>query len=189
MYREARLTGKCELIKAAVLFWSGHTIDVCILTRKQYSRTNQCCFTQMDYRATLKGRLGTKWRRRSVAERLMPRAIGEKGSLSEKGNLEFQKLRELFTNGSFSIPPSVRNFLNAHFTKTIPDNDERTLSKIWRRKKYSQPALICKTQTEEQKRLEEDKIDPNKSWKQWGPYLSERQWGTVREDYSEDGNW
>jgi Glycosyl hydrolase family 63 C-terminal domain len=25
-------------------------------------------------------------------------------------------------------------------------------------------------------------------WKQWGPYLSERQWGTVREDYSEDGN-
>src|SRR5204863_96042 len=25
-------------------------------------------------------------------------------------------------------------------------------------------------------------------WKQWGPYLSERQWGTVREDYSQDGN-
>jgi hypothetical protein len=25
-------------------------------------------------------------------------------------------------------------------------------------------------------------------WRQWGPYLSERQWGTVREDYSEDGN-
>jgi hypothetical protein len=25
-------------------------------------------------------------------------------------------------------------------------------------------------------------------WKQWGPYLSERQWGTVREDYSPDGN-
>ncbi|MES2791582.1 MAG: glucosidase [Planctomycetota bacterium] len=25
-------------------------------------------------------------------------------------------------------------------------------------------------------------------WKQWGPYLSERQWGTVREDYSEGGN-
>ena len=24
-------------------------------------------------------------------------------------------------------------------------------------------------------------------WKQWGPYLSERQWGTVREDYSADG--
>ena len=25
-------------------------------------------------------------------------------------------------------------------------------------------------------------------WKKWGPYLSERQWGTVREDYSEAGN-
>src|SRR2546428_6662884 len=27
-----------------------------------------------------------------------------------------------------------------------------------------------------------------KNWKRWGPYLSERQWGTVREDYSEDGS-
>src|SRR5450631_1999191 len=26
------------------------------------------------------------------------------------------------------------------------------------------------------------------SWRQWGPYLSERQWGTVREDYSADGS-
>jgi len=29
-----------------------------------------------------------------------------------------------------------------------------------------------------------------KNWKRWGPYLSERQWGTVREDYSSNGdNW
>jgi hypothetical protein len=28
----------------------------------------------------------------------------------------------------------------------------------------------------------------NARWKKWGPYLSERQWGTVREDYSEGGN-
>lgn len=28
----------------------------------------------------------------------------------------------------------------------------------------------------------------NKLWRKWGPYLSERQWGTVREDYSQDGN-
>src|SRR6202161_1110022 len=27
----------------------------------------------------------------------------------------------------------------------------------------------------------------NRDWKDWGPYLSERQWGTVREDYSPDG--
>ena len=25
-------------------------------------------------------------------------------------------------------------------------------------------------------------------WRRWGPYLSERQWGTVREDYSENGD-
>src|SRR5438046_4094893 len=27
-----------------------------------------------------------------------------------------------------------------------------------------------------------------KNWKRWGPYLSERQWGTVREDYSPGGD-
>ena len=27
-----------------------------------------------------------------------------------------------------------------------------------------------------------------RNWKRWGPYLSERQWGTVREDYSADGS-
>lgn len=30
--------------------------------------------------------------------------------------------------------------------------------------------------------------DNYKNWKRWGPYLAERQWGTVREDYSESGN-
>lgn len=30
--------------------------------------------------------------------------------------------------------------------------------------------------------------DPAGNWKRWGPYLSERQWGTVREDYSVDGS-
>jgi hypothetical protein len=29
--------------------------------------------------------------------------------------------------------------------------------------------------------------DATEDWRQWGPYLSERQWGTVREDYSEGG--
>ncbi len=36
-------------------------------------------------------------------------------------------------------------------------------------------------------RLEEARIAKT-PWKKWGPYLSERQWGTVREDYSPDGN-
>ncbi len=39
----------------------------------------------------------------------------------------------------------------------------------------------------ESKRLEEAR-NPQSPWKKWGPYLSERQWGTVREDYSENGN-
>ena len=39
----------------------------------------------------------------------------------------------------------------------------------------------------EHKRLAED-ARREKNWKRWGPYLSERQWGTVREDYSADGN-
>jgi Glycosyl hydrolase family 63 C-terminal domain len=38
----------------------------------------------------------------------------------------------------------------------------------------------------EEKRLEESR-DRTAHWKRWGPYLSERQWGTVREDYSENG--
>lgn len=38
----------------------------------------------------------------------------------------------------------------------------------------------------ESKRLIENR-DKN-VWKKWGPYLSERQWGTVREDYSKDGS-
>ncbi len=39
----------------------------------------------------------------------------------------------------------------------------------------------------EQKRLNEAR-EKGVPWKKWGPYLSERQWGTVREDYSTDGN-
>jgi hypothetical protein len=39
----------------------------------------------------------------------------------------------------------------------------------------------------EQNRLEEAR-SRKAPWKKWGPYLSERQWGTVREDYSNDGN-
>ena len=40
--------------------------------------------------------------------------------------------------------------------------------------------------TPEHFRLHEDK-ERTKNWKRWGPYLSERQWATVREDYSATG--
>ena len=39
----------------------------------------------------------------------------------------------------------------------------------------------------ERARLEEDRRRV-KNWKRWGPYLADRQWGTVREDYSPDGS-
>jgi hypothetical protein len=39
---------------------------------------------------------------------------------------------------------------------------------------------------------EQDRLDETNTgraaWRKWGPYLSERQWGTVREDYSENGD-
>ena len=41
--------------------------------------------------------------------------------------------------------------------------------------------------TSEQRRLDEAR-EGGVPWRKWGPYLSERQWGTVREDYSPDGN-
>ncbi|HSF68432.1 MAG TPA: glucosidase [Nitrospiraceae bacterium] len=45
----------------------------------------------------------------------------------------------------------------------------------------SQPPILA-----EQQRLEEDALR-QRHWKRWGPYLSERAWGTVREDYSPHG--
>src|SRR6266566_4660048 len=41
--------------------------------------------------------------------------------------------------------------------------------------------------TAEQQRLNDTRQEKF-AWKKWGPYLSERQWGTVREDYSEGGD-
>jgi hypothetical protein len=42
------------------------------------------------------------------------------------------------------------------------------------------------TRNAEEHRLQED-AHRKQNWKRWGPYLAERQWGTVREDYSADG--
>jgi hypothetical protein len=51
----------------------------------------------------------------------------------------------------------------------------------------SQKPHISQGETTEQRRLNETR-EKGVRWKKWGPYLSERQWGTVREDYSNDGN-
>lgn len=39
----------------------------------------------------------------------------------------------------------------------------------------------------EQQRIESIEGDAL-GWRRWGPYLADRSWGTVREDYSADGN-
>ncbi|MGB3077902.1 MAG: hypothetical protein WBB31_02395, partial [Saprospiraceae bacterium] len=46
--------------------------------------------------------------------------------------------------------------------------------------------IVAEISAEEQRRQEH--YGQKKNWLKWGPYLSERQWGTVREDYSEYGN-
>lgn len=42
--------------------------------------------------------------------------------------------------------------------------------------------------TKEHKRLKEKSSAPVKPWRKWGPYVSERSWGNVREDYSANGD-
>ncbi|MDT7687824.1 MAG: hypothetical protein QOE46_583 [Acidobacteriota bacterium] len=42
--------------------------------------------------------------------------------------------------------------------------------------------------SKEQDRLKEPPVAHIHPWRKWGPYVSERAWGTVREDYSADGN-
>jgi hypothetical protein len=52
---------------------------------------------------------------------------------------------------------------------------------------YSQPAAPDPASlTAEERRLQEARAGV--PWRAWGPYLSERQWGTVREDYSDNGD-
>src|SRR5207253_9867193 len=50
----------------------------------------------------------------------------------------------------------------------------------------SRPPPSQRPVTAEQRRL--DDARGNTKWRRWGSYLSERQWGTVREDYSANGD-
>jgi hypothetical protein len=51
----------------------------------------------------------------------------------------------------------------------------------------SAPPSRAMVDTEEHERLRAD-ARRTENWKRWGPYLSERQWGSVREDYSASGD-
>jgi hypothetical protein len=62
---------------------------------------------------------------------------------------------------------------------------ERIIAHIAEEYRYAKKARCF--MTAEHIRLDEARAH-KAPWKKWGPYLSERQWGTVREDYSEGGN-
>src|SRR5215510_10291904 len=64
----------------------------------------------------------------------------------------------------------------------IPSEVEAELRRGARSRAAESPAL-----TEEARRLEEAR-EQGIPWRKWGPYLAERQWGTVREDYSQSGD-
>mmetsp|Transcript_5220 Transcript_5220/g.11625 ORF Transcript_5220/g.11625 Transcript_5220/m.11625 type:complete len:1001 (-) Transcript_5220:259-3261(-) len=50
------------------------------------------------------------------------------------------------------------------------------------------PLQSLRSNNAECKRLDAEEQDPLNAWKRWGPYVSERQWGTCREDYGLSGN-
>lgn len=59
-----------------------------------------------------------------------------------------------------------------------------------KQRKFTKPRYAIRMRkklTKEEQRLEASR-KRKAHWKRWGPYLSERQWGTVREDYSADGH-
>src|SRR6201986_1620814 len=65
---------------------------------------------------------------------------------------------------------------------SAPNNANRSIVM-----KSTQKPRIDYVETIEQRRLNETR-ENGIQWRKWGPYLSERQWGTVREDYSQSGN-
>jgi hypothetical protein len=67
-------------------------------------------------------------------------------------------------------------------TRTIESRARRSSGE--RRPASGVGAVSAGPRTAEQQRLAEARVP----WRKWGPYLSERQWGTVREDYSDHGD-
>ena len=132
-------------------------------------------------------------RRRSVSVAELLRRHGEEKRSPQQNRPDIQKIWDQFKNGSPSLL-SIRNYIDAQISKITSNSSERndsttSMKSILRRKKHSQPSVVWREQPEECRRLEADKNDPENRWREWGPYLSERQWGTVREDYSDNGTW
>src|SRR5215471_13899363 len=65
---------------------------------------------------------------------------------------------------------------NRRVSRSVADLDHEVIAGGWEM-----------ASTKERERLQEAR-EQNVPWRKWGPYLSERQWGTVREDYSDTGD-
>src|SRR5580692_11336553 len=53
--------------------------------------------------------------------------------------------------------------------------------------RYYAPGKLCRNRMNKERERLLAHLPGSAGWKHWGPYLSERQWGTVREDYSANG--
>ncbi|XP_032220313.2 uncharacterized protein YMR196W [Nematostella vectensis] len=113
--------------------------------------------------------------------------------IGRRADPRLQKLWEHLKSGTFDVD-QVREYINKQLKPVHPPVQRRNsfgalLRKARRRgnnkRKSSESEVIFDRPSTESRRLQESKA---RGWKEWGPYLSERQWGTVREDYSSDGN-
>src|ERR1700720_1221576 len=81
-----------------------------------------------------------------------------------------------------------------HTTHAAPPHRPGQSPALWTRGACSRkpeatperPQMAQRTDAERQRIVESR--NGTKDWRRWGPYLSERQWGTVREDYSPYGD-
>src|SRR5215510_7501372 len=83
------------------------------------------------------------------------------------------------------IPGTIANRLTQPRKPSLNQSPGITNTCLACRFNYRTEGRDC--MTAEHNRLEAARTQ-NIPWKKWGPYLSERQWGSVREDYSEGGN-
>lgn len=75
-------------------------------------------------------------------------------------------------------------------TKAAPEKQDADKKPVQARGPFKRmhTTVGLRVSAAEATRLREDK-ERTSNWKRWGPFLSERQWATVREDYSPDGSW
>ncbi len=87
-------------------------------------------------------------------------------------------------------PPPVTTTTSSGTSSTAKTTGTSSAKVVKARGKFTRAQTMVGTliASAESTRLKQDE-ERSANWKRWGPYLSERQWATVREDYSADGSW